>query len=594
MKNIKLLFYTAVLCLFFISRTGYSQETRDPRLEGIEAYINKALTDFNVPGVGISIVQKGKVVYSGGFGYRDVSKKLPVTENTIFAIGSCTKAFTSTAIGMLVDKGMLEFDTPVINYIPDFRLFDDYATKNVTLRDMMSHRTGLPRHDLVWYGNPTSSREDLFKLLRYMEPSKPFRTTWQYNNFMFMTAGYIVEKMSGKKWEDYVKDNILFPLGMNDTYFYYNDFRSNPETAVPYGEEVVDKKANLKVMPFRDIMAMGPAGSINSTAKDMAKWVTLQLNGGTYENKKIVSFSSLNKLQSPSMVINSAPNENVGYQQYGMGWMITNYRNHIRVEHGGNIDGFTASVCLLPMDSIGIVVLSNKNETTVTSVIRNYLIDKMTGLSEIDWEGKLISDYKGRIETANDPPDTHDRIEGTKTSHELKDFTGTFNHPAYGNMTISSNDDNLSVKFNEFAFPLEHYHYDVFFINNESDFKGMKFTFITNTEGKIDRVNVPMEPAINPIEFKRLPDVSVLASDLNKYEGQYELSGMTLSVTLKGKVLWLTVPGQPEYELNQVDENKYEIKILPGYSVSFDKDNGSVTAIVLHQPNGVFTAKRKG
>ncbi|CAN5570143.1 serine hydrolase [soil metagenome] len=592
MRYTKKLIYT-FLCLFFINSAIFSQQAPDPRLEGMEKYIQKALTDFNVPGVGISIVQKGKVVYSGGFGYRDVSKKLPVTENTIFAIGSCTKAFTSTAIGMLVDKGMLEFDTPVITYIPDFKLFDDYATRNVTLRDMMSHRTGLPRHDLVWYGNPTASREDLFKLLRYMEPSKPFRTTWQYNNFMFMAAGYIIEKMSGKKWEDYVKDNIFSPLGMNDTYFYYNDFRSNPETAVPYGEEVVDKKANLKVMPFRDIMAIGPAGSINSSANDMAKWVTLQLNGGTYENKKIVSFSSINKLQSPSMIINSAPNENVGYQQYGMGWVITNYRNHIRVEHGGNIDGFTASVCLLPMDSIGIVVLTNKNETTITSVIRNYLIDKMTGLSEIDWEAKLVPDYKGRIETANDPPDTHDRVEGTKPSHELKDFAGTFMHPAYGKVTITSNDDNLAVKFNDIAFPLEHYHYDVFFINNESDFKGMKFTFFTSTEGKIDKVNIPLEPAINPIEFKRVPEVSTTTADLIKFEGLFELSGMTLTVTLKGKSLWLNVPGQPEYELDPVSENKYEIKTLPGYSVSFDQDNNIVTAIVLHQPNGVFTAKKK-
>ncbi len=592
MKKLYSGFIYFILTITF-SFSLYAQENQNIKLpEGYESYVEKTMTDWNIQGCAIAIVKNGKILYSKGFGYRDVKNKLPVTTNTLFAIGSCTKAFTSAAACILVDQGKLDFDKPVINYIPDFKLYDDYVTMHITPRDMMSHRSGLPRHDLVWYGADDLSRKDLVEKMRYLEPSHGFREVWQYQNGMFLTTGYLIEQISGTSWEDFVKTNILTPLEMNSTNFSVLESQKSSDYSLPYNEI----NNEVKEIPFRNINAMGPAGSINSNVLDMSNWMIMQLNPGKFNNKQIVSESSLMQTQTPTMIMPGSITDEIFYSSYGMGWMITSYRNHLRVMHGGNIDGFSADVGLYPKDTIGIVILTNMNATQFTGVIRNYTIDKLLELPEIDWNARLIEGRKNAMKTMQEQKDSKDpnMVEGTEPSHPLEDYAGTYENPAYGKIEIFLDDGKLSGHFHSFELSLTHYHYDVFEAKPKDLDQKLKLNFFYDAKGKINKVTAPLEDRIKEIEFiKAAEETKIEGTSLDKYTGEYDVSGTKLVVTLRGTKLILTVAGQPDYELIPAGENEFNFKNLDGFSVKFNEDTGKVTEMILNQPNGVFTAKKK-
>jgi CubicO group peptidase (beta-lactamase class C family) len=590
--------FTAILiaysCLFFIFfRPVFAQNrTNDERLKGFDEFVQERMKEWNVPGTAVAIICKGEVIFAKGFGYRDESGKLPVTAQTLFAIGSCTKAFTSASVCILVDQGKIGMDKPVIDYIPDFRMYDDYVTLNMTPRDLMTHRSGLPRHDLVWYGSDLS-RQQLFDRLRYLEPSKPFRTVFQYQNLMFMTAGYLVEQVSGVLWEQFVKENIFTPLEMKSTNFSVNESQQSTDYSKPYDETMEGK---IKEIPFRKIDAMGPAGSINSNITDMSNWVIMQLNNGKFKDKQAISESSIKEMHTPFMVVPSAPNKDVYYTSYGLGWFITSYRGHIRVEHGGNIDGFSADVCLMPDDSVGLVVLTNMNNTQLTSVIRNDIIDRMLDMTEIDWNSKLLADRKLMLEGMKKSKEAVEDNPGkdSEPSHPLKDYTGKFEHPAYGIMEIILTDDGLKASFHGLESPLKHYSYDNFEASKD-EFQKLKIRFETNLKGTIDKIYAPLEQGIKDIVFTRVVKKTELSGSLlEKYTGDYEISGTVIKISLRGSTLIMTVPGQPDYELVPFKDNEFNLKDLEGFSVRFTvSPDGKVTELASIQPNGTFVAKKK-
>lgn len=592
MKNkFKILFFAVFYCLTASSSFIYSQ-TADDKLQGFDEYVINSMKDWKVNGTAVEIIKNGEVVLVKGYGYRDADKKLPVTAQTLFAIGSCTKAFTSADICILVDEGTIDLDKPIIEYMPSFKMYDDYVTMNMSPRDLLTHRSGLPRHDIVWYGSD-KTRKELFNVLRYLEPTKPFRTEFQYQNIMYMTAGYLVEQITGSTWEDFTKEHIFLPLEMNNTNFSVFDMQKSDDYSLPYTEE---KDGKVNVMPFRNIDAMGPAGSINSSVTDMANWVKMQLANGKYKDKQIISDAMVSEMHTPFMTIKSAPTKEVFFQSYGLGWFITNYRGHIRIEHGGNIDGFSASVCLLPADSLGIVVLCNMNETSVPSIIRNTAIDKMLGMEDLDWNKRLYSDIQKRKEKAKE--DIKEEVvkqeNETEPSHPIKEYTGKFEHPAYGILTITMNDDKLNASLHGLETPLKHFNYDIFQATVDQ-FDGLKFNFLTNSEGEISKITLALETGIKDIEFtKVIEKKEVSASKLKKYEGVYEISGTDIKIYLKGSTLYMFVPGQPEYELIPVKENEFKLKQLDGFSAKFNVDSdGNVTELVSVQPNGSFVCRKK-
>lgn len=575
---------------------GLAAQTADKRLKNFDQSITKIMADWKVQGVAIAIVEKNKVIYAKGYGYRDVEKKLPVTADTQFAIGSCTKAFTATTVCLLKDDNLVDLDQPVKKYLPGFALYDQYASDNITPRDLLCHRSGLPRHDLTWYG-AAATRAELVEGLRYLQPSKPFRTTYQYQNLMFMTAGHLVGQLTGQTWEAYTKRRLLDPMGMTNSTFSVIDMVKAPDRSIGY----VERNNKVEVIPYMNIDAMAPAGSINSSVNDMSKWLITLINGGKYNGQQILSASTVREIQTPTMVAPAVvplPYDENGYATYGLGWSISSYRGHIRVEHGGNIDGFSATTCFLPKDSIGIVVLTNMNSTSSTGVLRNYTIDKILGLSDVDWNTRISADIKKAREAAEKArvAAKDDRVSGTSPSHPLKAYTGKFKHPAYGLIEIALEGDSLALSIHNQRTKLKHYHYDYFQATDKNLFDEAKVNFTYDAKGEVNKLYMKLEPAVDEIVFERAPEIDKLTADeMKKYIGDYDFGGVLAKVYAKpDNVLFLMVTGQPEYELTPLKTNEFTSKTLKGFSFRFTVDaQGKVTELVSHQPNGVFTAKRK-
>lgn len=578
----------------------FAQAPTDPRLKGLDTLVNRVLKEWHAPGVSIAVVEKNKVIYTGGFGYRDVNKKLPVTQSTLFAIGSCTKAFTASMLGMLQNEGKVDIEKPVRNYLPELKFYNDYLNDHVTLHDMMCHRTGLPRHDLSWYGS-TASRAELLKRIQFLEPTAELREKWQYNNFMFMAQGMVIEKITGKSWEENIKERIFNRIGMAGTVVSVSEMEQSPDHSLAYS---VKSDSVISAIPYRNIDAIGPAGSINSSAKDMANWLLTWVNGGKFEGKEIIPASWVTQAATEQMPTGGGyptkENREVFFGGYGFAWGMTSYRGHYRVEHGGGIDGFISSTGFFPTDSIGIFVVTDQGGPT--SSIRNFIADRMLKLPYKNWSKYLLDiDKKSKMAAKAAPKsDSLNRKTGTKPSHPLADYAGVFTNPGYGSLTVNLQGDSLQGEFNSFHLALIHYHYDQFNgVPRGADYDDadpFKITFHTNATGEISKLSIPIEFGVKDIEFTReVKALTVQKSELEKYTGDYELNGITAKVYIKNDTtLMVLVPGQPDYELVPVKKDEFNFKSLNGFSIRFTvNDKNVATELFFVQPNGTFKATRK-
>lgn len=588
------------IVLLLIALNSVSQSPTDPRLKGLDTFALRLLKEWHAPGVAIAVVEKNKVIYTGGFGYRDYEKKLPVTENTLFAIGSCTKAFTSSILGMLEKEGKVDIDKPVRDYLPELVFKNEYTNKHATLRDMMCHRTGLPRHDFSWYGS-TASRNELLERVRYQEPTFELRERYQYNNFMFMAQGIVIEKITGKSWEENMRERIFQPLGMKNTNMSVMDLEKSPDRSLAYSS--ADNK--IKAIPYRNIDAIGPAGSINSSAKDMANWLITWINDGKFNGKEIIPSSYRAQAMTAHMATGGLPgaeNPDLHMSGYGLAWGMSSYRGHYRVEHGGGIDGFITSTSFFPTDSIGIFVVSNQG--TPTTSIRNFIADRMLKLSYRPWGKSALADKLKADSTAGSAPNTDsiNRKPGTKYSHDINDYTGEFENKGYGILKVFRERDTTWVDYNEAGKRttsfLEHYHYDVFRIRSTEETEppksAPKIRYNTDEKGNIASLEIRLEPAVKDILFERLaPEVS--SAELKKYTGDYDLSGTNVKVYIKGEnTLMVLIPGQPDYELVPAKKDEFDLKIVKGYSVRFEVNpQNKVLSLTFVQPNGNFKATKK-
>jgi CubicO group peptidase (beta-lactamase class C family) len=593
-----------LLCTAFALAQPQKQKLAPPssatspaaKLQGLDDLAARAMKEWKVPGVTIAVVQDGKVIYAKGFGYRDLEKKLPVTTGTLFPIGSVTKSFTSLAFAILKSEGKVDWDRPVREYLPEFEMNDSVATERATPRDLFSHRTGLPRHDLVWYSSDFS-RDDLVSRLRYLKPNKSFRSAYHYNNLTVMTMGYLEGKISGLGWEGCIQQKIFNPLGMAHSNLSVADIEKTDDHALPYElkKEVVTK------VPFHNIDAIGPAGSINSSVDDMSHYLAFQLGDGKYGDKKIVEESDLREMHSPQTAIPDPPPAfslpGLGHFSYGLAWVVTSYRGHNLVWHNGGIDGFYALLSMLPDDHIGVVVLTNLAHGQTPEVLAYNVYDRLLGLDPLPWFDRFKElEAKGKQEEAkkNKP---NDRKTGTHPSHNLSDYAGEYENPGYGKIRVSQKADSLELTVNKMGpWTLENYHYDVFQVPEHSDSiaAGEKFQFEMNKKGDIDRVSVALEPSLGEdIVFTRLPE-KIAIDVLQTLTGDYVLNGQFVNVALLGDALRLTVPGQPQYELVPAKGLAFDVKGLPGFSLEFQKDpSGKISEAVFSQPNGVFHAARK-
>ncbi len=594
-----------LLLLLPLSMLAQNKYPVDKRLAALDTAFERALKLWQAPGFAVAVVEKNRIIYAKGFGFRDQAKKLPVTPQTVFAIGSCTKAFTTSLIGILQKEGKLDIDKPAHDYLETLNFFTPELTNQVTLRDMMSHRTGLPRHDFSWYLFPSSNRDSLVRRIQYQEPTFPIRRQWQYNNFMFIAQGAITEKLTGKSWEANIRERILQPLGMKNTSLSWDPNPSTPEVALGYG---IKKDSIVYGLPYYNISAAGPAGSINSSVIDMSNWVITWINGGKYNGKEVLPDNFVRDAMSSQMVI--APGlptkekPDIQFSNYGFGWFLGSYKGHYRVEHGGNIDGFSASTSFFPTDSIGIIVLVNQDRSSIPSIVRNIIADRLFGKPYHNWSDELYNNFT-KANTANRKAALSAdsaRKSDTKPSHSLSSFEGLYSHPGYGTLDVYAKGDSLIGYTTLGAIYLKHFHYDIFqpYMQENGAYDvsepvQVHFRFNTGTNGDIESLTMfGVEAPDIDLTLKRNDRPKpVSKEELQSYVGTYSIAGGDVKFYVKDNLLFLSVPGQPDYELVPTGKDKFSFKNVSGFAVQFLRTGDKLTAVNIIQPNGTFKAERK-
>lgn len=587
MKRITTTFFMAVL---LITATAQKQ---DNRLAGIDSMVLRILKEWNVPGVSISIVEKNKVLMTKGLGVKDMENQQPVTENTLFAIGSCTKAFTASLMNDLIKDFNVDLDAPVTQYYPELKFYNNDLTANVTIKDMLCHRTGLPRHDYAWYSGAMGNRDSMVRLIRYLEPSAPIRQNFQYNNLTYAALGNLLERTYQKSWEQLVEEKFFVPLGMKSS----TTGSITNSADFSYGYVYKDKKIQkLDFMPA-SLTGIAPAGGIVSSAKDMANWLLMWTNEGKFQGKEIISSGFYKEAISSQMIASANLPSKVlpdyYFFNYGLGWYTANYRGHYGVGHGGNVNGFSSFVSFLPLDSIGIFISVNQNNSEVPRILHNIIADRMIGASFRDWNGMMKMQANSR--SAN----TDNKVNATKPSHAFADFSGSYKNDAYGTIVIKDNKDGLTGTFNRWNLKIQHYQYNYFkFSIDENVFDGsetMKGEFTVAADGSISSLKMPFENSVKDIEFKKQISTSLIVkTDIRAYAGDYDFNGTIAKIYLaEGNILKAAVPGQPEFDLIPVKQDEFAVKGAKGVSIKFERDEkGNIPACVFIQPNGSFRVVR--
>ena len=484
-------FVILILILFISSVSAVAQ---DAPLQGFDDYVNKALKDWDVPGVAIAVIKDDKIVFAKGYGLREIGKPDKVDERTIFAIGSSTKAFTAASIAMLVDEGKIKWDDPATKYLPGFQLYDANVTREMTVRDLLTHRIGLERGDALWYATDMS-RDEILRRIRFLKPSSSMRSKFGYQNIMFLAAGQIVPQVTGKTWDDFLRERIFTPLGMTATSTSISGLKNSNDVAAPHSK--FDDK--VTAIPYRMIDNIGPAGSINSNVVDMAQWVRLQLNSGKFGDKQLISSANVNVMHSPQTIIPLEGAMKTLYPEahflnYGMGWFLSDYHGRKLVEHGGSIDGMRGLVAMIPEEKIGIVILANLSGTIISVPLANRIFDAYLGAPPRDWSAEMLKTMNALQEqgkAANQKMEAA-RIKDTKPSLALENYAGDYQNEMYGDTKIVVENGKLILKRGAyFTGDLEHWHYDTFRVVWRDRQEGKGFvSFRLNSQGKVEMMNM--------------------------------------------------------------------------------------------------------
>jgi CubicO group peptidase (beta-lactamase class C family) len=587
---------TAALVLVCLAGGPAGAERPDPAraLAGLDTLIQQALEEQKIPGASVGVVVGGEVVLLQGYGYRDVERRLPMTPDTMIPIASVTKQFTVASLGTLVRQGTLEWDTPVREYLPDFRLHDDYATLRATPRDLVTHRTGLPRHDFAWFGSALS-REDLYRQLRNYTFSRDIRTRFQYNNFMYMTAGYLAGRVAGSSYEDHVRASLLEPLGMSRTNFSLATVIADADHATAYQ---LDNARRPVTDRFESAEQMSPTGGMNSTARDLVKWLRMMLAGGELEGTRILQASDVKAMMQPQMPVGEAPFPEIGFRSYGMGLFVESYRGYEVAQHGGNMPGAATMVLMLPREGIGVVVLANRSGARLRDGLPYEIVDRLLGLESAGMVARTaeLERKAWAGEDAARSAGTSGRRQGTRPSRALEEYAGRYASPGYGPVDIAVADDALRLTYHGFTTTMEHWHYDVFrgVEDRTSRLDRVRVQFQTDLAGEVSGVAVPMESAVAPILFAKQPPAEMTERGfLERFVGAYELGGIEVQVALRDDGVLQFVQLGRAAPLVPVRGTLFRHAELEGVTLEFLSDAaGRVDRMAVHA-NGSAIAPRK-
>ena len=509
-----------LLLLFVFPVFAYAQSL-DAKIGEIDRYAQKVMSDWKQPGMAIAVVKDGKVVLAKGYGVREMGKPEKVDENTLFAIASNSKAFTTAALAILIDEGKIGgWDDKVSKYLPGFRLYDPFVTEDLTIRDIVAHRSGLDTFsgDLLWY-ETTYTNDEILDRVKYLKPVKSFRSGFGYQNLMFIAAGKIIEKTSGMSWSDFVRAKILKPIGMKEAKTSVKDYKKGDNVAVPHNES---GGKGLRVLPQGNVDGAAGAVRINASVSDLSKWIRLQLAMGEFEGKRIYSEKNAWEMWQPAVLLPiskraAEANPTRHFNAYALGWNVFDYQGKKIVTHGGGLDGMLSKTVLIPEDNVGFVVLTN-SEYPVYNIMQSKILDILTNAPEKDYNAEALKrDAEGKKADIEDMKKLEaSRVANTKPSLMLKDYAGTFTGDLYGDATITQENGKLVLRMKpspNFVADLEHWHYDTFRIkwrpSVSYNFPPGFVTFMIDKNGtasdfSIDQPNNDFW--FYELEFKRKPD----------------------------------------------------------------------------------------
>ena len=558
----------------------------------IDALAAGAMVDWKVPGATLAVVHDGKLVLLKAYGERDVEAKLPMTTSTQFLICSITKSFTATAAALLHNEGRLDWSKPVRDYIPEFRLSDAVATERVTVLDLLSHRSGLPRHDWVHFAGDRKAAE-LLAPMRHLELSKDVRADFQYNNLCYNVLGLLIARVSGESYENFIRTRLTDKLGMKIS-FALEDLEASAEPATPY---MMHEDTRLRAMRLPITTIAG--GAINASVADLANWMRLHLAGGAFDGQRLLPATLITELHAPRIRDTIPGFEEFGEQHYGLGFRSLIYRGDRVVMHGGGWPGWGTLMTLLPDFNIGVAVFTNRSPSEVPQTLTWYIVDRLRGREPVDWRERF---RKRRDElvanmAAAEEARQKGRKPGTQPAHPLAEYAGRYEHPAYGVMSIEEQGGALNWSWRGMQSTLEHRHFETFetpLVPDRLHPDRLTITFLTDRDGSIVSLSTPLEPMVKDIVFTRLAAGECTDPAFRKAcTGVFRNPPQTNHVTLDDEGNLVLKPDfQPTWRLAPYQGRTFSIRELQGFFVEFAGEGSRVDEIIFHQPNGTFVAKR--
>jgi CubicO group peptidase (beta-lactamase class C family) len=486
---------TNTLILLLISIVSAEAQISKKDFAAIDQMVNKAFSTFKPTGMAVAIMKDSAIIYHKALGMADASRNEPVTTTSLFNIASCSKAFTAASIGMLVDEGKIKWTDKVIQYFPEFRLADDYITREMTVEDLLAHHSGLGTFfgDLLWYNTDYTDAE-VMRRIRFEPITRRFGIEYGYQNVMFLVAGRIVEKVSGMSWSDFVESRIFTPLGMTLTRPSNDDLSK--------GQQIAYGHLNNKPLGIYDFNAAKAAAGIYSNVDELSTWTMMLMNKGVYKGHRMISASTLSRIMEPHTIIGASASQKqhgIEFYDYGLGWFLFNYNGRKIVEHDGGMPGYISKVTMVPAEKLSIIILNNGNDFFVNNALRGDLLDILIKGNDFDWIGEYAANnskyelakqmaLKNRLES---------RVQGTNPSHKPAEYTGTFRDKSYGDAEIKIEGDSLRLTFlpakNVFTGNLKHWHYDTFRVDFRDEYLTYGLvTFSFDASGKVTSFKIDL------------------------------------------------------------------------------------------------------
>jgi CubicO group peptidase (beta-lactamase class C family) len=489
------------------SQSVARSESIDPFIPAFDRLIADAMDEWKIPGLAVAVVQGGKVAFLRAYGLRDVEAGLKVTADTQFQIASVTKSFTATGLALLVDERRMDWNKPVRDYIPEFRLHDAVATDRITVRDLLCHHSGLPRHDWIWLPGDRSPAQ-MLAAMRHLEPSADIRSVFQYCNLGYLVASMVAERVSGQSWAEFIRTRLTDRLDMPVT-FTVEDLAAATDAAVPYAMDG-DTRLRTKLWP----VGVTAAGGINTSIASLANWLRVHLDKGEFDGRRLLSPSLIEQLQTPRVHVGPSEFAENSDVHYGFGLRSHRYRGERVVWHGGGWTGTFALMAMLPDRGVGVAVLTNNAMVPIFAphIFANYVFDRVCGKEPVSWLDRFREQRRTFVAQRN--ADRWVRKTTTRPdarpSRDLADYVGDYQHPGYGRITITHAEDRLVWAYRGMSERLAHRHYDTFELPEAPGSPGgllpgrLALSFSADGDGNIASLAIPFEPLVKDIVFTRI------------------------------------------------------------------------------------------